>query len=124
MGEQQSNEPVWSWPERPPIGGGLPRPSVPLPPRQATFSREPQPTGESPSTDMVDESSPDGQPGSGTQVMALRSSIITLATTLVSTLAAFGLDLDEAQSTALVSTITALTMLVVLVLGMKRQRRG
>lgn len=97
------DEPNWTWPEPSPTGTASPRPSEP------------------PRPESLDSSSPPAQGGDSNRALAIRSSLITLTSTLISMATAFGLKLDEAQATALISVVTAVSALVSLLVSGRRR---
>lgn len=106
MDEQQQEMPPWRWPERLPTGPASSRPSAPEPNEPASDPVQHQ--------EAENGTKPAGE-SSG--ALALRSAVVTLVSSTVSTLAAFGLHLDETRSAALISFITAASAVASLLLS-------
>jgi len=107
MDEQPSNMPTWSWPER----------------YEAGKTSQPQSPGSTLAPSQPDPQQPTQQPSSAdklSRAMAARSTVATLAATILSAAASFGLGLDEAQTQAVVSVVSAIAAIAVLV----RSRNG
>lgn len=117
MDEKPSGAQPWSWPERSEPG--------------ARSSTGASPTPESGQASSQGSAPPDPDLGSllessqGYEVqraLVVRSATIAVATTLVSIATSFGLDLTEAQSTALIGAVP--TVLTVFALFRKRRKRS
>ena len=106
MDEPQQEMPPWRWPERLPTGQVSSRPSAGSPSVPPSDS-QPQEPGSGGST----------QTGESGKALALRSAVVTLASSGLSAAAAFGLHLDEARATALISFITATAAVVSLLMS-------
>jgi hypothetical protein len=99
---------TWRWPERDLTGPrSSPQPSLPSGPQLDLEQVEQEP----------------GQlPGEGARSVAIRSTVVTLVSTILSALTSFGFGLDEAKSTALISVVTAASALVALFMAGRRGR--
>lgn len=107
MDEQPSSTPTWSWPER----------------YEAGKTSQPQSPGSALESSQLEQRSPQRRPygdDETSRALAIRSMVITLTSTILSGAASFGLHLDEAQSTAVVSVVAAIAAIVVLV----KSKRG
>lgn len=100
---------TWRWPEPSPTGLRSSQPPSPAPER----SSQPE---------LEQQQEPDRLPGEGARSMAIRSTIVTLVSTVLSALTSFGFGLDEAKSTALISVVTAASALVALFMAGRRGR--
>jgi hypothetical protein len=112
--EQQQEMQPWRWPERPRTGTASAHQSQLPPADQSPSSQELEPS-------TVPDSGLDQLPGESARSVALRSTLITLVSTAISTAASFGMKLDEAQSTAVISLVTTAAALVALVASGRRR---
>lgn len=131
MDEQPKPAPAWTWPERSPDGTASPTSSGGSATPTDGHHRRPrrQPAAGSPdSRRHPAERQQDQLPGEDDRSFAIRSNLVTLASTLISTSAAFGLKLDGNQTASLMSLVTGLTTLGALILAGRKQqssrRRG
>lgn len=129
MDEQQKPEPVWTWPERSPDGTASPISSGTS--ATVTTSGQPKSSQHHPVSASHDsrrrpavERQQDRLPGEDDRSFAIRSSLVTLASTAISTAAAFGLKLDGNQTASLMSLVTGITTLGSLILAGRKQSSG
>lgn len=128
MDEQQKPAPAWTWPERSPDGtasqissGASAGPKDERPRRP---HRQPAPASPDSRRRQLDGRQPDRLPGEDDRSFAIRSSLVTLASTMISTAAAFGFKLDGNQTASLMSLVTGVTTLGALILAGRKQRTG
>lgn len=111
MVETPNETHAWSWPERSAAG----TPSLP-PSADSPSSQSPPAAG----SDLTYQQ-PDQLPGESQRSATIRSTLITLTSTLVASASAFGFKLDEAQATALIAVVTSLSALVALIMAGRRR---
>lgn len=102
------DEQSWTWPERRTTGQGSSTASQPDQEMVSYADALPRPQESHQS------------PGESSRTFQLRSAIVVVVTSLITTAIAFGVNISTEQAAALIGTVTALSSLVAIIVGDRR----